>query len=203
MSRKKNSMYFKYKSCLYCQFWSVVSLLNKSINFFKIILPLNGNVFECLFLLFQLGQDANLTQSTQITLNGTEVCDDSHPALLPDIPLGDLQPGQKVLLLFYKLNWLKLIVTLSLLQYNVVYMFSCVSDCEAPVYSLCEHWIQNIIVSRGLFCECHSRGQGHHLQMSQSMQNPNTLSSKPIQMFVKRKDFVKFVKFKARHKLHC
>ncbi|RXN29164.1 trafficking particle complex subunit 11 [Labeo rohita] len=42
------------------------------------------------------GQDANLTQSTQITLNGTEVCDDSHPALLPDIPLGDLQPGQKI-----------------------------------------------------------------------------------------------------------
>lgn len=50
----------------------------------------------CIFLLFQLGQDANLTQSTQITLNGSEVCDDSHPALLPDIPLGDLQPGQKV-----------------------------------------------------------------------------------------------------------
>ncbi|XP_077103584.1 trafficking protein particle complex subunit 11 [Siphateles boraxobius] len=42
------------------------------------------------------GQDANLTQSTQITLNGSEVCDDSHPALLPDIPLGDLQPGQKI-----------------------------------------------------------------------------------------------------------
>uniref|UniRef100_A0A673LGI8 Trafficking protein particle complex subunit 11 n=1 Tax=Sinocyclocheilus rhinocerous TaxID=307959 RepID=A0A673LGI8_9TELE len=42
------------------------------------------------------GQDANLTQSTQITLNGTEVCDDSHPALLPDIPLGDLHPGQKI-----------------------------------------------------------------------------------------------------------
>lgn len=33
---------------------------------------------------------------TQITLNGSEVCDDSHPALLPDIPIGDLQPGQKV-----------------------------------------------------------------------------------------------------------
>lgn len=42
------------------------------------------------------GQDANLTQSTQITLNGTEVCDDSHPALIPDIPLEDLQPGQKI-----------------------------------------------------------------------------------------------------------
>ncbi len=144
-------------------------------------------MYLCSFLLFQLGQDANLTQSTQITLNGTEVCDDSHPALIPDIPLEDLLPGQKVLLLFTefdRFNWLKLIVSWSLLQYNVVYLFSCVSDCKAPVYPLCEHWIQNITVSRGLFCECHGRGQGHHLQVSQSMQNPNTLSSKPMQLFV-------------------
>uniref|UniRef100_A0A6Q2ZQJ1 Trafficking protein particle complex subunit 11 n=1 Tax=Esox lucius TaxID=8010 RepID=A0A6Q2ZQJ1_ESOLU len=42
------------------------------------------------------GQDANLTQSTQVTLNGLEVCDESHPALLPDIAIGDLQPGEKV-----------------------------------------------------------------------------------------------------------
>uniref|UniRef100_A0A4W3JQ60 Trafficking protein particle complex subunit 11 n=1 Tax=Callorhinchus milii TaxID=7868 RepID=A0A4W3JQ60_CALMI len=42
------------------------------------------------------GQDANLTQTTHVTLNGTEMCDDSHPALLPDIPIGDLQPGEKV-----------------------------------------------------------------------------------------------------------
>jgi len=54
----------------------------------------------CVYCIFRLGQDANLTQSTQITLNGSEVCDDSHPALLPDIPLGDLQPGQKVQHLF-------------------------------------------------------------------------------------------------------
>lgn len=43
-----------------------------------------------------LGQDANLTQKTHVTLNGTEICDDSFPALLPDIPLGDLHPGEKV-----------------------------------------------------------------------------------------------------------
>uniref|UniRef100_A0A2D4J4X0 Trafficking protein particle complex subunit 11 n=1 Tax=Micrurus lemniscatus lemniscatus TaxID=129467 RepID=A0A2D4J4X0_MICLE len=42
------------------------------------------------------GQDANLTQKTHVTLNGTEMCDDSYPALLPDIPLGDLQPGEKL-----------------------------------------------------------------------------------------------------------
>nr|XP_020658519.1 trafficking protein particle complex subunit 11 [Pogona vitticeps] len=42
------------------------------------------------------GQDANLTQRTHVTLNGTEMCDDSYPALLPDIPLGDLEPGEKL-----------------------------------------------------------------------------------------------------------
>ncbi|XP_036407782.1 trafficking protein particle complex subunit 11 [Megalops cyprinoides] len=42
------------------------------------------------------GQDANLTQTTHVTLTSSEMCDDSHPALLPDISIGDLQPGQKV-----------------------------------------------------------------------------------------------------------
>ncbi|XP_063193297.1 trafficking protein particle complex subunit 11 [Chroicocephalus ridibundus] len=42
------------------------------------------------------GQDANLTQKTQVTLHGTDACDDSFPALLPDIPVGDLQPGEKL-----------------------------------------------------------------------------------------------------------
>ncbi|KAJ8416548.1 hypothetical protein AAFF_G00358360 [Aldrovandia affinis] len=42
------------------------------------------------------GQDANLTQTTHVTLTSSEMGDDSHPALLPDISIGDLQPGQKV-----------------------------------------------------------------------------------------------------------
>ncbi|OXB57311.1 hypothetical protein ASZ78_008876 [Callipepla squamata] len=42
------------------------------------------------------GQDANLTQKTQVTLRGTDTCDDSFPALLTDIPIGDLQPGEKL-----------------------------------------------------------------------------------------------------------
>uniref|UniRef100_A0A5F8G8L2 Trafficking protein particle complex subunit 11 n=1 Tax=Monodelphis domestica TaxID=13616 RepID=A0A5F8G8L2_MONDO len=42
------------------------------------------------------GQDANLTQKTHVTLHGTEMCDDSYPALLPDIPVGDLQPGEQL-----------------------------------------------------------------------------------------------------------
>ncbi|XP_069796522.1 trafficking protein particle complex subunit 11 isoform X3 [Narcine bancroftii] len=42
------------------------------------------------------GQDANLTQTTHISLDGTEMCDDSCPALLPDISIGDLLPGGKV-----------------------------------------------------------------------------------------------------------
>lgn len=47
------------------------------------------------------GQDANLTQKTHVTLLGTEMCDDSHPALLTDIPVGDLQPGEKLEKILY------------------------------------------------------------------------------------------------------
>lgn len=43
-----------------------------------------------------LGQDANLTQKTHVTLHGTEPCDESYPALLTDIPVGDLHPGEQV-----------------------------------------------------------------------------------------------------------
>uniref|UniRef100_A0A3B3CLI9 Trafficking protein particle complex subunit 11 n=1 Tax=Oryzias melastigma TaxID=30732 RepID=A0A3B3CLI9_ORYME len=39
------------------------------------------------------GQDANLSQTTHVTLDGSTVCDDSAASLLPDVPLGDLQPG--------------------------------------------------------------------------------------------------------------
>uniref|UniRef100_A0A3B5BCG1 Trafficking protein particle complex subunit 11 n=1 Tax=Stegastes partitus TaxID=144197 RepID=A0A3B5BCG1_9TELE len=42
------------------------------------------------------GQDANLGQTTHVTLDGSKVCDDSSPALLPDVPLGDLKPGEKL-----------------------------------------------------------------------------------------------------------
>uniref|UniRef100_A0A8C5B8P5 Trafficking protein particle complex subunit 11 n=1 Tax=Gadus morhua TaxID=8049 RepID=A0A8C5B8P5_GADMO len=42
------------------------------------------------------GQDANLSQATHVTLDRGQVCDASDPALLPDIPLGDLNPGHKV-----------------------------------------------------------------------------------------------------------
>ncbi|KAG7241924.1 hypothetical protein INR49_024671 [Caranx melampygus] len=42
------------------------------------------------------GQDANLSQTTHVTLDGSKVCDDSAPALLPDILLGNLKPGEKL-----------------------------------------------------------------------------------------------------------
>lgn len=42
------------------------------------------------------GQDANLSQTTHVTLDGSTVCDDSAASLLPDVPLGDLQPGGTV-----------------------------------------------------------------------------------------------------------
>ncbi|MEJ1285107.1 trafficking protein particle complex 11 [Cricetulus griseus] len=41
------------------------------------------------------GQDANLTQKTHVTLHGAELCDESYPALLTDIPVGDLHPGEQ------------------------------------------------------------------------------------------------------------
>uniref|UniRef100_A0A672GQH4 Trafficking protein particle complex subunit 11 n=1 Tax=Salarias fasciatus TaxID=181472 RepID=A0A672GQH4_SALFA len=42
------------------------------------------------------GQDAGLSQTTQVTLDGSVVCDDSCPSLIPDIPLGTLEPGQRL-----------------------------------------------------------------------------------------------------------
>lgn len=42
------------------------------------------------------GQDANLSQTTHVTLDAFKVCDDSAASLLPDVPLGDLQPGGTV-----------------------------------------------------------------------------------------------------------
>ena len=51
--------------------------------------------FKCQHFVLS-GQDANLTQKTHVTLHGTELCDESYPALLTDIPVGDLQPGEQV-----------------------------------------------------------------------------------------------------------
>uniref|UniRef100_A0A3Q4H062 Trafficking protein particle complex subunit 11 n=1 Tax=Neolamprologus brichardi TaxID=32507 RepID=A0A3Q4H062_NEOBR len=42
------------------------------------------------------GQDANLGQTTHVTLDGSKFCDDSEPSLLPDVPLGELKPGEKL-----------------------------------------------------------------------------------------------------------
>lgn len=35
-----------------------------------------------------------------MTLDGSKVCDDAAPSLLPDVPLGELKPGEKVCVLF-------------------------------------------------------------------------------------------------------
>lgn len=47
------------------------------------------------------GQDANLTQKTQVTLHGTALCDESCPALLTDVPVGDLHPGEQLEKMLY------------------------------------------------------------------------------------------------------
>lgn len=65
----------------------VFSLCHKSQTF---------NISRYSFLFVSPGQDANLSQTTHVTLDGSTVCDDSAPALLPDVPLGDLKPGETV-----------------------------------------------------------------------------------------------------------
>ncbi|XP_015254366.1 PREDICTED: trafficking protein particle complex subunit 11 [Cyprinodon variegatus] len=42
------------------------------------------------------GQEAGLGQNTHVTLDGSAVCDDSAPALLTEVPLGDLKPGEQL-----------------------------------------------------------------------------------------------------------
>uniref|UniRef100_A0A8C6SPD1 Trafficking protein particle complex 11 n=1 Tax=Neogobius melanostomus TaxID=47308 RepID=A0A8C6SPD1_9GOBI len=42
------------------------------------------------------GQDANLSQTTHVTLDGSTICDDTAASLIPDIPLGDLNPNEKL-----------------------------------------------------------------------------------------------------------
>lgn len=42
------------------------------------------------------GQDANLSQTTHVSLDGSTICDDAAASLIPDIPLGDLKPNEKL-----------------------------------------------------------------------------------------------------------
>ncbi|XP_061690008.1 trafficking protein particle complex subunit 11 isoform X2 [Syngnathoides biaculeatus] len=42
------------------------------------------------------GQDANLSQTTHVTLDNSKTYDDTTPPLLPDILLGNLNPGEKL-----------------------------------------------------------------------------------------------------------
>lgn len=42
------------------------------------------------------GQDANLSQTTHVSLDGSIICDDAAASLIPDIPLGDLKPNEKL-----------------------------------------------------------------------------------------------------------
>ncbi|XP_030002129.1 trafficking protein particle complex subunit 11 [Sphaeramia orbicularis] len=67
------------------------------------------------------GQDANLSQTTHVTLDGSVVCDDTAAALLPDIPLGDLKPGEKL----EKCVYVKCVSTgLRVLLFHVAYSIS-------------------------------------------------------------------------------
>lgn len=76
---------------------------------------------EFMFFVCQ-GQDANLSQTTHVTLDGSNICDDAVPALLPDVPLGDLKPGEKVYFtLHYKdIHWLIIYSPLKLFVISII-----------------------------------------------------------------------------------
>uniref|UniRef100_A0A8C4DIZ2 Trafficking protein particle complex subunit 11 n=1 Tax=Dicentrarchus labrax TaxID=13489 RepID=A0A8C4DIZ2_DICLA len=80
------------------------------------------------------GQDANLGQTTHVTLDGSKVCDDTAPALLPDVPLGDLKPGEK-------LEW-------------CVYV-KCVSTGPRVFLFHVAYSIDTTVEGRQIVCKCH------------------------------------------------
>uniref|UniRef100_A0A8C4RKL2 Trafficking protein particle complex subunit 11 n=1 Tax=Erpetoichthys calabaricus TaxID=27687 RepID=A0A8C4RKL2_ERPCA len=80
------------------------------------------------------GQDANLTQTTHVTLNGTEVCDDSHPALLHDIFIGELHPGQKIVKPVY---------------------FRCVTTGSRIFLVHVSYMVNTSVESKEIMCKCH------------------------------------------------
>lgn len=108
-----------------------------------------------------VGQDANLTQMTYVTLNSAEVCDDAQSALLTDISIGELHPGQKVNPAPTCMLHITTAVSINL-NWSICRNWKCVCvwlpDWQEAVHSLCEHWIQNLPVSCVLCSEQHSGG---------------------------------------------
>uniref|UniRef100_A0ABK0LKY8 Trafficking protein particle complex subunit 11 n=1 Tax=Rattus norvegicus TaxID=10116 RepID=A0ABK0LKY8_RAT len=80
------------------------------------------------------GQDANLTQKTHVTLHGAELCDESYPALLTDIPVGDLNPGEQ-------------------LEKTVYVRCGTVGSRMFLVYV--SYLINTTVEGKGIMCKCH------------------------------------------------
>ncbi|MED6251052.1 Trafficking protein particle complex subunit 11 [Ataeniobius toweri] len=80
------------------------------------------------------GQEAGLGQTTHVTLDGSSVCDDNAPALLTDLPLGDLKPGEKL--------------------EKCVYM-RCVSTGPRVFLFHVAYSIDTAVEGRHIVCKCH------------------------------------------------
>ncbi|KAK5622436.1 Trafficking protein particle complex subunit 11, partial [Crenichthys baileyi] len=80
------------------------------------------------------GQEAGLGQTTHVTLDGSSVCDDNQPALLTDLPLGDLKPGEKL--------------------EKCVYM-RCVSTGPRVFLFHVAYSIDTAVEGRHIVCKCH------------------------------------------------
>ncbi|XP_028315223.1 trafficking protein particle complex subunit 11 [Gouania willdenowi] len=80
------------------------------------------------------GQDANLSQTTYTTLDGSRVCDHSAPPLLPDVHLGDLHPGEQ-------------------LQTSVY--VKCVSTGSRVFLFHVAYTMDTLVEGRPLVCKCH------------------------------------------------
>uniref|UniRef100_A0A7N8Y5K1 Trafficking protein particle complex subunit 11 n=1 Tax=Mastacembelus armatus TaxID=205130 RepID=A0A7N8Y5K1_9TELE len=83
------------------------------------------------------GQDASLGQTTHVTLDDSKVCDDTAPAFLPDVPLGDLRPGEKYLV------------------HCNFYLYMCVSTGSRIFLIHVAYSIDTTVEGRPIVCKCH------------------------------------------------
>lgn len=128
------------------------------------------------FLTFSLslypGQEANLSQSTHVSLDGSRLCDDSAPPLLTDVPLGELQPGAQVshcLLLLDVCLFVCFLTTPGYLINSHPLLFVSAA-AAARVCALHVHGAPPPPLPRGLQRRHHGGGSPRRLQMSQGEQ---------------------------------
>lgn len=111
------------------------------------------------------GQDANLSQTTHVSLDGSRLCDDAAPPLLTDVPLGELQPGGKVSHCFPEMlllsssrlsGWSRLTVCCCLcLQLKQRVFVRCASTGPRLLLFHVAYSIDTTVEGRLVVCKCH------------------------------------------------